>query len=50
MTGGMLLLVYSVVQAPTVGLGIRQTVLALAGSAVTLGAFVLNELRSAVTR
>ena len=45
-TGSMLLLVYSLVQAPVVGWGSTQTVLALAGSAVLIAAFVLNELRS----
>src|SRR5215471_423436 len=45
-TGGMLLLVYSLVRAPIVGWGSVQTLLTLIGSAVLIGAFVLNELRS----
>jgi EmrB/QacA subfamily drug resistance transporter len=45
-TGGMLLLVYSLVRAPIVGWGSGQTILTLTGSAVLLLAFVLNELRS----
>jgi EmrB/QacA subfamily drug resistance transporter len=45
-TGGMLLLVYSFVRAPVVGWGSGQTYLTLAGSAVLIGAFVFNELRS----
>jgi predicted MFS family arabinose efflux permease len=42
----MLLLVYSLVRAPVVGWGSVQTIATLAGSAVLLMAFVLNELRS----
>jgi EmrB/QacA subfamily drug resistance transporter len=44
-TGGMLLLVYSLVKAPDVGWGATRTIggLALAGAA--LAAFVVNELR-----
>jgi len=45
-TGGMLLLVYSLVRAPVVGWGSGQTIATLAGSAVLLAAFVVNELRS----
>jgi len=45
-TGGMLLLVYSLVRAPIVGWGSLQTVLTLAGACVLIAAFVLNELRS----
>jgi MFS family permease len=45
-TGGMLLLVYSLVRAPAVGWGSAQTILALAGSAVLLAAFAINEVRS----
>jgi MFS family permease len=45
-TGGTLLLVYSLVRAPAVGWGSVQTVATLAGSAVGVGAFVVNELRS----
>ena len=44
-TGGMLLLVYSLVRAPVVGWGSTQTLLTLSGSAVLLLAFVYNELR-----
>jgi EmrB/QacA subfamily drug resistance transporter len=45
-TGGMLLLVFGLVRAPTVGWESAQTVITLAGSAVLIAAFVLNELRS----
>ena len=45
-TGGMLLLVYSLVRAPIVGWGSAQTVATLGGSAIVLVAFVLNEIRS----
>ena len=45
-TGGMLLLVYSLVRAPIVGWGSLQTVLTLTGSAALLIAFARNELRS----
>src|SRR5499427_9026840 len=45
-TGGMLLLVYSLVRAPIVGWGSLQTILTLTGSAVLLIAFARNELRS----
>jgi EmrB/QacA subfamily drug resistance transporter len=45
-TGGMLLLVYSLVRAPAVGWGSFQTIATLAGSAILIMAFVLNELRS----
>jgi len=45
-TGGMLLLVYSLVRAPVVGWGSLQTILALTGSAILLIAFARNELRS----
>jgi MFS family permease len=45
-TGSMLLLVYGLVRAPVVGWGSVQTVVTLAGSAVLVAAFVLNELRS----
>jgi len=38
--------VYSFVRAPIVGWGSSQTVLTLAGSAVLIGAFAVNELRS----
>jgi EmrB/QacA subfamily drug resistance transporter len=46
-TGGMLLLVYGLVKAPDVGWGATQTIALLAAAAVTLSAFVLNELRVA---
>jgi len=45
-TGGMLLLVYGLIRAPIVGWGSVQTLLTLIGSAVLIGAFVVNELRS----
>jgi EmrB/QacA subfamily drug resistance transporter len=45
-TGGMLLLVYSLVRAPIVGWGSLQTILTLTGSAILLIAFAGNELRS----
>ena len=44
-TGGMLLLVYTLVKAPDIGWGAGRTVAGLAGSAVLLAGFVLNELR-----
>src|SRR5262249_35787609 len=46
-TGGMLLLVYTLVKAPDGGWGPTRTLarLARAGGAVTLAAFVANELR-----
>jgi MFS family permease len=42
-TGGMLLLVYTLVNAPTVGWGTARTIGELAGAAVLLGSFVVNE-------
>jgi EmrB/QacA subfamily drug resistance transporter len=45
-TGGMLLLVYSLVRAPIAGWGSLQTILTLSGSAILLIAFAGNELRS----
>ncbi|HZC73183.1 MAG TPA: MFS transporter [Jatrophihabitans sp.] len=45
-TGGMLLLVYALVKAPDQGWGSGRTVGELAGAALLLIAFVLNELRS----
>jgi EmrB/QacA subfamily drug resistance transporter len=45
-TGGTLLLVYGLVRAPVVGWGSIQTILTLAGTAVVLAAFVVNESRS----
>jgi EmrB/QacA subfamily drug resistance transporter len=44
-TGGMLLLVYALVEAPTAGWGSARTLGELAGALVLLGAFVVNELR-----
>jgi EmrB/QacA subfamily drug resistance transporter len=44
-TGGMLLLVYTLVKAPEVGWGAGRTVAGLAGAAVILTAFVVNEAR-----
>ena len=45
-TGGMVLLVYSLVRAPVVGWGSVQTILTLAASAILVAAFTFNELRS----
>ena len=45
MTGGMLLLVYSLVRAPIVGWGSIQTIFTLVGSAALIMAFAFNELR-----
>jgi EmrB/QacA subfamily drug resistance transporter len=44
-TGGMLLLVYALVRAPTDGWGSGRTIAELIGAFVLLVAFVLNELR-----
>lgn len=44
-TGGMLLLVYTLVKAPDVGWGAWRTVAGLAVSFLVLAAFVVNELR-----
>jgi EmrB/QacA subfamily drug resistance transporter len=44
-TGGMLLLVYTLVKAPDVGWGAGRTVAGLAGAAVLLAGFAFNELR-----
>ncbi|MBV9195568.1 MAG: MFS transporter [Solirubrobacterales bacterium] len=44
-TGGMLLLVYTLVKAPTVGWGSGRTIAELAGAVGMLIAFVINELR-----
>lgn len=44
-TGGMLLLVYALVKAPTVGWGDARTIGELAGALALLGAFVFNEQR-----
>jgi EmrB/QacA subfamily drug resistance transporter len=45
-TGGMLLLVYALVKAPTVGWGDAHTIAELAGAVALLAAFVINELRA----
>jgi EmrB/QacA subfamily drug resistance transporter len=45
-TAGMLLLVFTLVKAPDVGWGATRTLAGLAGAAVLLGAFVLNEHRN----
>jgi EmrB/QacA subfamily drug resistance transporter len=44
-TGGMLLLVYTLVKAPTVGWGKARTIGELAGALALLAAFVINERR-----
>src|SRR5262249_44959131 len=44
-TGGMLLLVFTLVKAPDVGWGTWRTIAGLAVSLVVLAAFVVNELR-----
>ena len=44
-TGGMLLLVYTLVKAPTVGWGKTSTIAGLGGALALLVAFVFNELR-----
>ena len=44
-TGGMLLLVYTLVEAPDAGWGAARTVGGLAGALALLAAFVLNEQR-----
>src|SRR5437763_2099410 len=44
-TGGMLLLVYALVKAPTVGWGTARTIGELAGALVLLAAFVMSEQR-----
>jgi EmrB/QacA subfamily drug resistance transporter len=45
-TGGMLLLVYALVKAPTVGWGTTRTIAELSGALALLAAFVVNELRT----
>jgi EmrB/QacA subfamily drug resistance transporter len=45
-TGGMLLLVFTLVKAPDQGWGSTRTVVELAGALVLLAAFVVNEQRS----
>jgi MFS family permease len=44
-TGGMLLLVYTLVKVPTVGWGSARTIVELAAALVLLIAFVINEMR-----
>jgi MFS family permease len=44
-TTGVLLLIYAIVKAPTVGWGDSRTIAELAGAAALLGAFVVNESR-----
>ena len=44
-TGGMLLLVYALVKAPTVGWGTTRTIAELGGAFALLAGFVVNELR-----
>jgi EmrB/QacA subfamily drug resistance transporter len=46
-TGGMLLLVYALVMAPTAGWGSARTIGELAGAIALLVAFVINERRAA---
>jgi EmrB/QacA subfamily drug resistance transporter len=45
-TGGMLLLVYTLVKAPDVGWGTARTIAGLAGALSLLAAFVINERRA----
>src|SRR2546429_1628649 len=45
-TGGMLLLVYTLVKAPNVGWGTARTIGQLAGALVLLTGFVINERRT----
>jgi predicted MFS family arabinose efflux permease len=45
-TSGMLLLVYTLVEAPSAGWGAARTIAGLAGAAALLAAFVVNEQRS----
>ncbi|HEX8854171.1 MAG TPA: MFS transporter [Thermoleophilaceae bacterium] len=45
-TGGMLLLVYTLVKAPDIGWGTGRTIAGLAGALALLATFVVNELRS----
>jgi EmrB/QacA subfamily drug resistance transporter len=42
-TGGMLLLVYALVRAPSIGWGSTQTMVELAGAFALLAAFIINE-------
>ena len=45
-TGGMLLLVYTLIKAPDVGWGTTKTIVLLATAVALLAAFAVNELRS----
>jgi len=45
-TGGMLLLVYTLINAPDVGWGTTRTIVLLATAVALLAAFAVNELRS----
>jgi len=45
-TGGMLLLVYTLIKAPDVGWGTTRTIVLLATAVALLAAFAVNELRS----
>jgi EmrB/QacA subfamily drug resistance transporter len=45
-TGGMLLLVFTLVKAPDVGWGATRTIAGLTGAGVVLAGFVLNEQRN----
>jgi len=45
-TGGMLLLVFALVEAPDQGWGAASTIAELSGALVLLAAFVMNELRT----
>ncbi|HEY1480747.1 MAG TPA: MFS transporter [Gaiellales bacterium] len=45
-TGGMLLLVFALVQAPEIGWGSFRTIAEIAGALVVLAAFAVNEQRS----
>jgi EmrB/QacA subfamily drug resistance transporter len=47
-TGGMLMLVYALVRAPIAGWGSARTIGLLAGAALVLAAFVVNESRQRV--
>ncbi len=44
-TGGMMLLVYALVKAPSVGWGTTRTVVELTGAIALLAGFVVNEMR-----
>jgi EmrB/QacA subfamily drug resistance transporter len=44
-TSGMLLLIYTLVKAPSIGWGTARTIAGLAGTAVLLLAFIVNERR-----